>query len=407
MARFYLLHIFLLFSFTISAQDVTGVWSGFVLTSDKKLPYEIVISENNGQLNGYSQITFSVNDEEKVVIKTLKVKNESGKFILDDDEQIFETIRDEDLKKLKQSSILFLKKQDSSEVLEGEFKQNKIRKLRPASGQIILQKKDIQQSKLLVKLSEMKLLGNISFSKTGPLQEKDLITIEKPQELLPVSVFKKSIKVIGIPSKKEVQLNAINTSLKIRRIIPEEPAVTKTAIIPVSPPIVKKQMPQNESKAVVSTKPSELNKNTPLPTSPTVKPAIVAIKRTNEIIQTGAVVDITKRKIETIGNVTFDSDSLILSLYDNGEVDGDTVSVLMNGKTILDKQRLSTNVVTKTIYITPEIGDSLQLIMYAENLGSLPPNTGLLIIQDGNKRHEIRFAGDLKKNAAIILWRRK
>ncbi len=133
MARFYLLHIFLLFSFTISAQDVTGVWSGFVSTSDKNLPYEIVISENNGQLNGYSQITFSVNDEEKVVIKTLKVKNESGKFILDDDEQIFETIRDEDLKKLKQTSILFLKKQDSSEVLEGEFKQNKIRKLRPAS----------------------------------------------------------------------------------------------------------------------------------------------------------------------------------------------------------------------------------------------------------------------------------
>ncbi len=79
----------------------------------------------------------------------------------------------------------------------------------------------------------------------------------------------------------------------------------------------------------------------------------------------------------------------------------------MNGKTIIDKQRLSTNVVTKTIYITPEIGDSLQLIMYAENLGSLPPNTGLLIIQDGNKRHEIRFTGDLKKKCCDNIVEKK
>lgn len=41
--------------------------------------------------------------------------------------------------------------------------------------------------------------------------------------------------------------------------------------------------------------------------------------------------------------------------------------------------------------------------MYAENLGTIPPNTGLLILQDGESRHEIRFAGDLKNNSAIIL----
>ena len=105
--------------------------------------------------------------------------------------------------------------------------------------------------------------------------------------------------------------------------------------------------------------------------------------------------------------MVFKSDSLTLTLYDNGEVDGDTVSVLLNGKTILSKQRLSTNAITKTIYITPDLGDSLQLIMYAENLGSLPPNSGLLIIKDGRDRYEIRFAGDLTKNAAIILKRRQ
>ena len=97
----------------------------------------------------------------------------------------------------------------------------------------------------------------------------------------------------------------------------------------------------------------------------------------------------------------------MLTLYDNGEVDGDTVSVILNGKTIMPHEGLSTKPITKTIYITPDLGDSLQIIMYAENLGSIPPNTGLLILQDGDDRYEIRFAGDLQKNSAIILRRKK
>ena len=115
---------------------------------------------------------------------------------------------------------------------------------------------------------------------------------------------------------------------------------------------------------------------------------------------------LAKRKIETIRSVDFTSDSLVLTLYDNGEVDGDTVSVILNGKTIMSKQRLTEKANSKTIYITPDLGDSLQLIMFAENLGSIPPNTGLLIIQDGQERYQIRFEGDLRKNAAITLRRK-
>jgi hypothetical protein len=48
-------------------------------------------------------------------------------------------------------------------------------------------------------------------------------------------------------------------------------------------------------------------------------------------------------------------------------------------------------------------GESLMLIMHAESLGLIPPNTGLLIIQDGNNRHEIRFESDMQKSSAIIL----
>jgi hypothetical protein len=73
----------------------------------------------------------------------------------------------------------------------------------------------------------------------------------------------------------------------------------------------------------------------------------------------------------------------------------------------MNKKGLSTNPVTDTLYTTSELGDSLQVVMYAESLGKIPPNTGLLIVMDGKKRHEVRFSGDLKKNAAITFRRRK
>lgn len=95
-----------------------------------------------------------------------------------------------------------------------------------------------------------------------------------------------------------------------------------------------------------------------------------------------------------------------LTLYDNGEVDGDTVSIVMNGRVIMPKVGLSTNAVRKTIY-TYEAGDSIQLIMYAETLGSLPPNTGLLIVYDGTDRYEIRFSGDMNKSSAIVFRRKR
>ncbi|HRN72595.1 MAG TPA: hypothetical protein PLM81_05680 [Ginsengibacter sp.] len=117
--------------------------------------------------------------------------------------------------------------------------------------------------------------------------------------------------------------------------------------------------------------------------------------------------DLSKRKIETIQTVQLASDSIVLSLYDNGIVDGDTVSILLNGSVLLSRIGLKEEAFNHTLHITPEMGDSLNLVMYAENLGSIPPNSGLLIVRDKSKTYEIRFSGDLQKNSAIILLRNK
>jgi hypothetical protein len=113
-----------------------------------------------------------------------------------------------------------------------------------------------------------------------------------------------------------------------------------------------------------------------------------------------------ERKKEIVRSVFFTSDSLVLSLYDNGEVDGDTVSIVMNDKVILAKQGLTTKAIRYIIHVTPQTGDSLLLTMVADNLGSIPPNTGLLIVEDGDQRNEIRFTGDMQMSSAV-LFRRK
>ena len=46
-------------------------------------------------------------------------------------------------------------------------------------------------------------------------------------------------------------------------------------------------------------------------------------------------------------------------------------------------------------------GKTNELVLYAENLGSIPPNTALMIITDGTNRYEVRLSSDLKNNASV------
>ena len=124
-------------------------------------------------------------------------------------------------------------------------------------------------------------------------------------------------------------------------------------------------------------------------------------------IAKGPAAELSKRKVETLQTVLFSADSIILNLYDNGQVDGDTVTVLLNGRPIISRQGLTAMAITKTIYSSDLKEDTMQLLMYAENLGSIPPNTGLLVIVDGETRNEVRFSSDLQKNSAVLLKRRR
>ena len=72
-----------------------------------------------------------------------------------------------------------------------------------------------------------------------------------------------------------------------------------------------------------------------------------------------------------------------------------------NGKLLLSHKKLSDKPLTLTLDASNDNDEPNELIMYAENLGSIPPNTALMIVTDGDKRYEIRIASDLKKSGSI------
>ncbi len=139
-----------------------------------------------------------------------------------------------------------------------------------------------------------------------------------------------------------------------------------------------------------------------------VKPDAIAVverprKTETELKQVAASIE--GRKSEFSQVVNFKADSLELALYDNGEIDGDTVSVFMNGEVLMSKQGLRSSAIKKTIYITPG-NEDFTLVLYADNLGKYPPNTGLLVVHDGEDVYNLRFSSDLQKSTGIV-FRRK
>ena len=107
-----------------------------------------------------------------------------------------------------------------------------------------------------------------------------------------------------------------------------------------------------------------------------------------------------ERKKEMTREVTVDSDSISVTLYDNGEIDGDSITLIYNDKVLTTHQRLTDKPLTFWIKIAP--GNSRnELVMYAENLGSIPPNTALMVIYDGEKRYEVNIKSTEKTNGSV------
>ena len=107
-----------------------------------------------------------------------------------------------------------------------------------------------------------------------------------------------------------------------------------------------------------------------------------------------------KRTVIVIKTIEVKSRNIRLDIFDNGEIDGDSISLFFNGELIMAHKKLTEKPITVNIRLDENIPFN-ELEMYADNLGSIPPNTAVMTITDGTSKHYVRVTSDLKKSGVI------
>lgn len=108
------------------------------------------------------------------------------------------------------------------------------------------------------------------------------------------------------------------------------------------------------------------------------------------------------RETRIMQTITLDTSFIKLDLYDNGEIDGDIATLILDGKTIINKQRLAATAATVFINLS-KLNSEHMLELFADNMGSIPPNTALLILTCKKKRYEINLTSTETVNGAVKL----
>ncbi len=110
---------------------------------------------------------------------------------------------------------------------------------------------------------------------------------------------------------------------------------------------------------------------------------------------------ITRKKILT-KEIPITGDSIELRFYDNAEIDGDSISLFLNDQLIFQHIRLTGNAYIIKLAVS-ELKETNELIMVAENLGSIPPNTSYMVAVMGDKRYDARLESTEGSSAMIRL----
>lgn len=106
----------------------------------------------------------------------------------------------------------------------------------------------------------------------------------------------------------------------------------------------------------------------------------------------------TTREVDVQESITVHNKHVRVTVWDRNEVDGDVVTLYMNEELIKKDLKLKKH--KRRFWVKLKPGSNI-LVMYAENLGSIPPNTAALQIKDGKKKRNINLVSDNGKSGAV------
>lgn len=113
-----------------------------------------------------------------------------------------------------------------------------------------------------------------------------------------------------------------------------------------------------------------------------------------------------ERRKDIVQTIEVVSDTVQIAFYDNGAIDYDSVSVYVDNRLAKEKHLLSEKAIELNVFVDKKT-EFTDISMFAENVGTIPPNTAVMVLYDGRKRYEIQMESDFNKTATVRLVRKK
>lgn len=111
---------------------------------------------------------------------------------------------------------------------------------------------------------------------------------------------------------------------------------------------------------------------------------------------------VSTRKNTVFSRIPVNVTNITLDIFDNGTVDGDSISVYYNNKLLVSNRVLSEKAITVQLLLDEKAAQH-EIVLFANNLGSIPPNTATIVVKAGDKRYELHSSASLTENAVLVL----
>ena len=208
------------------------------------------------------------------------------------------------------------------------------------------------------------------------------------------------VKTETVAIKKETETIAVNKPAEIKKdtVTAKKTDITKTEnkipVVPKEPEMIK------DTRPVVNTVPATLTKNTTVASkveNPANKESAAIVKARAE-----AQTKLKARENVVMDKVFIEEGDVMVEFYDNGAIDGDVITVIHNKAITLSNASLTAKALSFSFHID-KANPLHEIVMYAENQGTVPPNTALMVITYGNQRKQVFLSSDDKKSAVVLL----
>jgi hypothetical protein len=380
------LYLTLLFTgFAANAQDLTGIWRGSfqsadgisnLLNSDDRYKFEIQIDQRNKKFEGVTYSYKTTVFYGKAVANGT-VNPQTGKVMLQE-LKLVEVKMQQSSFACVQTFFMQYSKNGNVETLEGKytsFRQDDSSICDRGTVSLVrVVNSDFYKEPFLVRREAEKKQGRVA---TAPKIPSPKTTPSKPNATATAPpVVKKAMPPVQ-PEKQKTT----------------PPLAAKKMEQPKSVPPARKDppAPRISSKPLAEADVPEIRKNDTSVTTRTI----------TRKLGTGAVPKVlTSRENTLIKTLVVSAPDVSLSIYDNGTIDHDTISVYLDHKLVVSRQMLTTTPIKFNFNFENDETEH-ELVMVAENLGEIPPNTSLMVVRSGKQEFEVRITSTEQRNAVV------